>query len=74
MIGIPATAAVAAGAVAKSSAYVRDTSEQSVDACMKQIDSLRKRMEKSDAQTKKLIRTLLVLTALSLGIDVSALL
>jgi len=74
MLGIPATAAAIAGVAARSGAYVRESSEQSVEACMKQLDALRKRMDQSDAQTRKLLRVLFVLTALSLGLDVSALL
>ena len=70
-VGIPATVA---GVAAKSGAYVRDTSEQSVDACMQQIESLRKRVEESEVLTKKMLKTVLALTALSLGMDVSALL
>lgn len=73
-IGIPATAAAVAGVAAKSGAYVRDTSEQSLDSCKQQLDSLRKRMDESDISTKKMLRTILALTALSLGMDVSALL
>ena len=74
MLGIPATAAAVAGVAAKSGAFVRESSEQPVAACMRQVDALRKRMDRSDAQTKKLIKVLFALTALSLGLDVSALL
>lgn len=73
-ISLPATAAGVAGLAARSGAYVRDTSEQSVDSCKQQIDALRKRMEESEISTKKMLRTVLALTALSLGMDVSALL
>jgi len=74
MIGIPATAAAVAGAAVKSGAYVRDTSEQSMESVKTQLDALRKRIDESDASTKKMLKTLCVLTALSLGIDVSLLL
>jgi len=74
MIGIPATAAAVAGAAVKSGAYVRDTSEQSIDALKSQVEALRKRVDESDASTKKMLKTLCALTALSLGIDVSSLL
>jgi hypothetical protein len=74
LIGIPATAAGVAGLAAKSSAYVRETSEQSVDACMQQINALRKRMDESEVSAKKMLKAVLALTALSLGMDISALL
>ena len=74
MVGIPATAAAVAGAAIKSGTYVRDTSEQSMESLKSQIDALRKRVDESDASTKKLLKTLCALTTLSLGIDVSSLL
>jgi hypothetical protein len=74
LAGIPAGAAAVAGAAAKSGAYVRDTKEQSIEACSRRIDALRKRFDESDAATKKLLRTALALSALSLGLDISALL
>ena len=74
MVGIPATAAAVAGAAAKSGTYVRDTSEQSMDSLRSQVDALRKRVDESDTSTKKMLKTLCALTALSLGIDVTSLL
>ena len=74
MVGIPVTAAAVAGAAVKSGAYVRESSEQSIDSVRTQLDALRKRIDESDASTKKMLKTLCVLTALSLGIDVSLLL
>ena len=74
MIGIPATAAAVAGAAVKSGAYVRETSEQSIESLKTQLDALRKRVDESDASTKKMLKALCALTALSLGIDVSLLL
>jgi hypothetical protein len=74
LAGIPVSAAAVAGAAAKSAAYVRDTKEQSIEACSRRIDALRKRLDESDAATKKLLRTALALSALSLGLDISALL
>lgn len=73
-IGIPATAAGVAGLAAKSGAYVRDTSEQSLDSCKQQIDALRKRLAESEISTKRMLKAVLALAALSLGVDVSALL
>ena len=74
LAGIPVTAAAVAGAAARSGAYVRDTKDQSVEACSRRIDALRKRLDESDGSTKKLLRAALALSALSLGLDVSALL
>jgi hypothetical protein len=74
LAGIPATAAVVTGVAAKSSTFVRATSEHSIEACAQQIEALRKRVESSDIATKRALRTLTALTALSLGLDVSALL
>ena len=74
LAGIPVTTVAVAGAAAKSSAYVRETSEYSVDTCMRQIEALRQRFDESDASTKKLLKVALALSALSLGFDVSALL
>ena len=73
LAGIPVTAAVA-GVAAASGSYVRETSAQSVEACMRRIDALRKRVDESDASTKKLLKAALALSALSLGLDLSALL
>jgi len=74
MLGIPAGAAAMAGVAAKSQAYVRDTSEQSLETLKTQVEALRKRLDETDASTKKWLKTLTALTALSLGLDVSALL
>ncbi len=74
MVGIPAAAAMVATAAAKSTHYVQETSEQSLEACRRQVDDLRKRMDRSEASTKKALKVVLALTALSLGMDVSALL
>jgi len=74
LLGIPASAAVMAGAAAKSKAYVRETSEHSIDALKSQVEALRKRIDETDASTKKWLKTLTALTLLSLGLDFSALL
>jgi len=74
MVGLPATAVMVAGAAAKTTHLVRETSEQSLETCRQQLDDLRKRMDHSEASTKKALRVVLALTALSLGMDVSALL
>lgn len=74
MMGVPATAAAVAGAAVKSTQYVRETGEHSLETCKQQLEDLRERMDRSEVSTKKALRTLLALTALSLGMDVSALL
>ena len=74
MVGVPATAAAVAGAAVKSTLYVRETSEQSLGTCKQQLEDLRARMDRSEVSTKKALKGLLALTALSLGMDVSALL
>jgi len=56
LVAAPAVTAVAAGAAARSTLYIKESSELSL------------------AALKKLLKTLLVLTALSLGIDASLLL
>ena len=74
MVGVPATAAMFAGAAVKSTHFVRETSEQSLETCRQQLEDLRERMDRSEASTKKTLKALVALTTLSLGIDVSALL
>ena len=72
--GAPAAAAAAAGAAATSTDYLREKSDQSLETVKCQLDDLRKRMDRSDASTKKALKVALALTALSLGIDLSAIL
>ena len=74
MVGIPATATAVAGAAAKSGTYMRDTSDQLMDSLKSQVEALRKRVDESYSSTKKMLKTLCALTALSLGIDVNSLL
>lgn len=73
MTSAPAAGAFVAGAAVSSKGYVRDASGSSINACRQQIDALRERIDVSDARTKKLLRMVLVLTAVSLGLDISAL-
>lgn len=70
----PAVTAIVAGAAARSTLYIKETSELSLAALKKQVDELAKRMDRSEASNKKILKALLVLTALSLGIDASLLL
>ena len=74
ILGTPAAALVVAGAAAKSTDYVREKSGQSLGACKRQLDELRDRMDRSEASTRKTLKIVLALTALSLGIDASVLL
>ena len=73
-VGLPAAAATVAGAAVKTTQYVRDTSDQSLETCKRQLDELRERMDRSETSTKKALKAAFALTALSLGLDVSALL
>ena len=70
----PAAALAVAGAAAKSTDFVREKSEQSLDTCKRQFDELRERMDRSEESTKRALKVIFALTALSLGIDASALL
>ena len=74
MVAIPTAAAIAAGAAAKSAHYVKEASELSLPALKKRVDDLAKRMDRSEASNKKILKVLLILTALSLGVDASLLL
>ena len=75
MLGTPAAALAVAGvAAARSTDFVREKSEQSLDTCKRQFDELRERMDRSEASTKKALKVVFALTALSLGVDATALL
>ena len=75
ILGTPAAAAAAAGvAAARSTGYVREKSERSLETCKRRYDELRERMDRSEASTKKALKIVFALTALSLGVDASALL
>ena len=74
ILGTPVAALAVAGAAAKSTEYVREKSEQSLETCKRQLDELRERMDRSEASTRKALKVAFALTALSLGIDASALL
>lgn len=74
LVAAPAVTAIVAGAAARSTLYIKETSELSLAALKKQVDELAMRMGRSEASNKKILKALLVLTALSLGIDASLLL
>jgi hypothetical protein len=72
--GVPAATAIIAGGAAKSAYHVREASEQSLEACRQRIEELRTRFDQSELSTKKALKVVFALTALSLGVDVSTLL
>lgn len=75
ILGTPAAAVAVAGvAAARSGDYLREKSEQSLETCKRQLDELRERMDRSEASTRKALKVVFALTALSLGVDASALL
>ena len=74
LMGLPVAGAAVAGAAVKTASYVRETSDNSLESCRRQLDELRERMDRSEVSTKKAVRTALALAALSLGMDISALL
>ena len=74
MVAIPTAAAMAAGAAARSAQYGKEASELPLPGLKKRVEDLAKRMDRSEASNKKILKALLILTALSLGIDASLLL
>ena len=74
MIGVPAAAAVAAGAAVRSTHYVKDASEQSMLKLKNGLDELKERVDQMEASNKKWLKAAFAVAAVSLGIDLSALL
>jgi hypothetical protein len=73
--GLVAGMPVAAGAAAAASAaYVKDKGTATLDTLEQRLDELKTRFEEADQRNQKLIRIALGAAALSLGVDVSALL
>lgn len=73
--GLLAGMPVAAGAAAAASAaYVKDKGTSTLDTLEQRLDDLKTRLEDADQRNQKLIRIALGAAALSLGVDVSALL
>lgn len=71
LVGVP----IAAGAAtAASVAYVKEKSSETRDSLESRFEQLKTRFEQSDRRNQKMIRIALGAAALSLGIDVSALL
>ena len=71
LVGIPVTAG---GAAVASATFLKDKSQQTLESLEQRIDALKQQFESADRRNKKLIRIALGAAALSLGIDVSALL
>ena len=73
--GLLAGMPVAAGAAAAASAaYVKDKGAATLGTLERRVDELKARLEESDQRNRKLIKIALGAAALSLGVDVSALL
>jgi hypothetical protein len=73
--GLLAGMPVAAGAAAAASAaYVKDKGAATLDTLEQRVDELKAQFEESDQRNRKLIKIALGAAALSLGVDVSALL
>lgn len=70
-VGLPAAAGTAAVATA---AFVRDKTADARSSLEQRFDELKARFEDSDARNRKLIKVALGAAALSLGLDISALL
>ena len=70
-VALPAAAGTAAVASVR---FAKETGDQSLEALKGQFNELKSRFEDSDRTNRKLIKAALALAALSLGVDVSALL
>lgn len=71
LVGVPAAAGAATAA---SFAYVKDKGSETFDSLEQRFDRLKAQFEESDKRNQKLIKIALAAAALSLGVDVSALL
>ena len=67
---VGAGAAVARATMAKS----RDLAEHSLDTMGRQVQALKKRLDNLEARDRKMTRMVLLLAAVSTGVDVSLLL
>ena len=70
-IGLPSAAGAAAVA---SAAFIRDKGSEAKASLEQRFDDLKARFEESDARNRKLVKVALGAAALSLGLDISALL
>jgi len=71
--GVPAAAAATALA-ARTTSAVRDGTATSIDSLRQQLESLKTRFAETDAKNQKLIRLAIAMAALSLGVDITAVL
>ncbi len=67
---VAATASIATSAVTKS----REIAENSIDNVGKQIKSLKNRVDNLESNQKKMTKALLLLAAVSTGVDLSLIL
>ena len=74
IVGLPLAGTLVAGAAVRTAGSVRETSDQSLEICKRQLEALRERVDRSDARAKKTLKVVLAVTALSLGMDISMLL
>ena len=70
-VGIPAAASAAAVA---STAFIKEIGSDARASLEQRFDELKQRFEESDQRNRKLIKVALGAAALSIGLDISALL
>ena len=78
LVSMPVAAGAAAAASAAymkdSASFVKDKTQETYAALEKRVDELKSQFDESDKRNKKLIKLALAAAALSLGIDLGALL
>ncbi|MDX1563729.1 MAG: hypothetical protein R3305_12430 [Gammaproteobacteria bacterium] len=72
--GVPLAAGAAGTAAIASTKFVKDKGQLTMQALEQRLDVLKKQFEDADERNRKLIKTALACAALSLGIDIGALL
>lgn len=71
LVGMPIAVGTAAAA---STAFVKDKGTATLETLEQRLDDLKTRFEESDQRNRKLIKVALGAAALSLGVDIGALL
>lgn len=71
LVGVPVTAG---GAAVASATFLKDKSQQTIQSVEQRLEELKRQFKAADRRNSKLIRIALGAAALSLGLDVSALL